>query len=45
MSSEWLYLAQFAVSAYSAANQYQQAEQDAAEQRYQAGKHAAINNK
>ena len=45
MSSEWLYLAQFAVSSYSAANQYQQAEQDASEQRHQAAKQAAINNK
>ena len=43
--TEWLYLAQFAVSAYSAANQYQQAEQDAALQRQQASKQAALNNK
>lgn len=45
MGSEWLYLAQFAVAAASSAQQYQQAELEAFEQRRQAGQQAAINNK
>ena len=46
MSAEaWLYGAQFVLSVAGEANKYQQAEQDAAEQRAAAGRQAAINNK
>ena len=46
MSAEaWLYGAQFALSVAGETNKYQQAQQDAAEQRAAAGRQAAIYNK